>query len=266
MRGKKLLLYDRDIELKKFLEKKALPYIRFRYNSTYELKVCNNLSSVTANLESSDSRVDFCCFHMHDESEIEIYSRIKRQYIDLPILLFAYSKIDQNLFFRPGLIPEEFVTTGDVEDEKARTLMQIEESLDHIKDYLDRNQPDEIQDQQKCIQTKTDADTIAFINGEEIISVEREIVNGQSKQWIRTKRGIYPCKQTLSDLEKIYSTILFRCRRDALINKTLIRGYNKDNFEILLDAGSDYYTIKASSDKYSQIESAYNLFCKECEA
>ena len=34
MRGKKFLLYDRDKRLINFLEKIALPYIRFRYKQT----------------------------------------------------------------------------------------------------------------------------------------------------------------------------------------------------------------------------------------
>ena len=266
MRGKKFLLYDRDKRLINFLEKIALPYIRFRYNSTYKLEVCDSLRSVKDNLESIDYRVDFCCFHMQDESDIEIYSDIKKQYINLPILLCAYSKIDQNLFFRPGLFPEELITTGDVDEEKTRTIIQIEEALYNIKDYLDRNQPDELQEQKKCIRIKSDADTISFINGQDIISIESENIAGKKIQWIKTIRGIYPCKISLSELEKIYSTILFRCRRDALVNKSMIRGFNEQTLDIILETENKYYTMRASNAKYRQIKEAYNLFCKKCEA
>ena len=100
---------------------------------------------------------------------------------------------------------------------KTRTITQIEEALYNVKDYLDRNQPDELQEQKKCIRIKSDADTISFISGQDIISIESENIAGKRIQWIKTIRGIYPCKISLSELEKIYSTILFRCRRDALV-------------------------------------------------
>jgi DNA-binding LytR/AlgR family response regulator len=85
-------------------------------------------------------------------------------------------------------------------------------------------------------------------------------------QWIKTIRGIYPCKISLSELEKIYSTILFRCRRDALVNKSMIRGFNEQTLDIILETENKYYTMRASNAKYRLIKEAYNLFCKECEA
>lgn len=259
----KFLLYDRNEALKNFLEKIALPYISFRYNSTYELVVCDDYKSMSKNLERVDTRVDYCCFHMQDESELEIYTRLKKNYVGLPILLWAYSNINQNLYFRPGLIPEELILSDQKDYTKIEEQSDIEETLFNIKEYLDNYQPDEIEDNHKSIQSKPQKNQICFINGEEIISVESDNSSGKSFQWIKTTRGNYPCKLSISDIEKIYSTILFRCSRNALINKRLITGYNETNREIVLNGGEIEYPIKASREKFKQVINAYKLFYKD---
>ena len=73
----KILLYTRDHDLQKILKKIALPYVSFRYNSTYELEVCNNMLGIYKSLNEPTTRVDYCCFYLEDEKELEIYKNIK---------------------------------------------------------------------------------------------------------------------------------------------------------------------------------------------
>ncbi|MCR5771097.1 MAG: LytTR family transcriptional regulator DNA-binding domain-containing protein [Butyrivibrio sp.] len=258
----KVIVYDPEKDMTGFIKNNVLPYIKFRYNSKYELIMCDNYTSISRNLESIDNRVDFCCFYMHDESELEIYSRIKKEYINLPILLCTYSKIDHNLFFKPGLIPEEYITIEKEVISEEEKMNDLEEALNNIREYLDNYQPDHIQEKKKSIQGRNDENDIFFIKGEEIISVESDTSSGQALQKIRTIRGEYPCKLSIAEIEKTYSTILFRCNRDVLINKSMIAGYNCSNYEILLNTGDDEYKIKASKEKFNQVLHAYKVFCR----
>ena len=51
-----------------------------------------------------------------------------------------------------------------------------------------------------------------------------------------------------------------------LLHKSMIRGFNEQTLDIILETENKYYTMRASNAKYRQIKEAYNLFCKECEA
>ena len=262
----KILLYTRDHDLQKILKKIALPYVSFRYNSTYELEVCNNMLGIYKSLNEPTTRVDYCCFYLEDEKELEIYKNIKKDFPHLPMLLFAYSKIDHNLFFRPGLFPELLVTI-DIDSKTAlKEIIDIEIAMNNIKEYLDSYQPDELKDHRKSIQSKLDRNNITLISGEEIISIETDKSSGKRLQKILTTRGEYFSSLSISEIEKIFATMLYRCRRDALINKSLIVGYNINNLEVQLSSGNYEYTVKASRDKLNEIQSACDVFLKNAMA
>lgn len=263
MRDNKFLLYGKNDALKTFLEEKAIPYLNFRYNTNYELLVCSNYKSVFKNLDSEESRIDFLCFHLTNQKEMNIYTKIKKEYSELPVLLCAYSKVDQDLYFRPGLFPEELVTSNKKSYSSVEEIEETELALSNIKEYLDYKQPDEIEDYRKSIQSKPQGSMTYFINGEEIICIESVLLSGKSYQKVKTTRGEYISKQSISSLEKIYSTMLYRCRRDALIKKDLITGYDSSNNEVILTSGEDVYQIKVSRDKFKEIMEAYKVFFKD---
>ena len=262
MGDKKFLVYTRDNDLQKFLEKIALPYVSFRYNSEYDLEIYNNISGIYKSLNSPASRVDYCSFYMEDEREFELYKQIKIDFPNLPILLFAYSKLDHSLFFRPGLFPELLITVDMNEETEAKEISDMEIAIPNIKEFLDSYQPDQRRDQCKSIQSRLDRNNIVIISGEEIISIESVKASGNRMQKILTTRGEYFCRLSISEIEEIFATMLYRCRRDALINKSLIVGYNINNLEIELCSGAYSYTVKASRDKFNQVRDAYKEFFK----
>ena len=83
MGDKKFIAYNSNNNLQKFLKETALTYVNFRYNSTYELEVCNDLVSIYKSLNEKVSRVDYCCFYIEEESEFEIYKQIKKEFPNL---------------------------------------------------------------------------------------------------------------------------------------------------------------------------------------
>ena len=266
MGDKKFLAYTRDNDLKKFLEKIALPYVSFRYNSKYDLEICSDILGIYKTLSSPSVRVDYCSFYMEDEKEFEIYKQLKKDFPDLPVLLFAYSKLDHSLFFRPGLFPELLIEVDMDMETEAKEISDMEIAMPNIKEYLDSYQPDELSDHRKSIQSKLDRNNIAIISGEEIISIESVKETGKRIQKILTTRGEYFCSLSISEIEEIFATMLYRCRRDALINKNLIVGYNVNNLEIELCSGDNRYTVKASRDKFNQVRDAYKVFFQNAAA
>ncbi len=266
MGDKKFLAYNSNNDLQKFLKETALTYVNFRYNSTYELEVCNDLVSIYKSLNEKVSRVDYCCFYIEEESEFEIYKQIKKEFPNLPVLLFAYVKLDHSIFFRPGLFPESLINVDIDPETNAKNITDKEMAIANLKEFLDSYQPDELNDHRKSILSKPDRSKIFLISGEEIISVESVKKSGNRLQKILTTRGVFFCKQSISEIEENFATMLYRCKRDALINKSLIVGCNVNNWEIELSSGDCSYTVKASRDKFNQIRDAYEVFFKNAIA
>lgn len=216
------LLYDRDKEKLRIIDKAVRDFIAVCSEDESRIDRCSSASEVFAILAQRDIQ-DFACLDIGGYRGIGVAESVREKYRDAGILVIADVSISPKTYIKPSVMAGALILRPCTQEEIRHTLEEF------VSSCIRKTAVSE--EQYFSLETKKGIVRLPY---DRIYCFEASM----KRVLVRLKREEYSYYDTLETLGTILPQEFWRCHRSYIINSNRIREYNSVLNAVVMEDGS----------------------------